>query len=124
MEIVSIEPQPNSYAQGALVSGPARWLYVSGQVPEDGGGRVPETFAEQARLAWRNVFGVLERAGMSPRDLVKVTVYLADRRYREENAAIRAEMLGNHAPALTVVIVGIWDEAWLLEIEAVAAAPA
>lgn len=123
MEIVSLEPQPNSYAQGALVSGAGRWVYVSGQVPEDGAGRVPATFAEQARLAWRNVFGVLERAGMTPRDLVKVTVYLSDRRYREENAAVRAEMLGDHAPALTVVIAGIWDEAWLLEIEAVAAAP-
>jgi len=122
MEIVSLDPQPNSYAQGALVTGPARWTYVSGQVPEDGAGRVPETFAEQARLAWRNVFGVLERAGMTPGDLVKVTVYLSDRRFREENSAIRAEMLGDHAPALTVVIVGIWDEAWLLEIEAVAAA--
>jgi enamine deaminase RidA (YjgF/YER057c/UK114 family) len=123
MKIVSIEPQPNSYAQGALVTGAGRWVYVSGQVPEDGEGRVPATFGEQARLAWRNVFGVLERAGMTPRDLVKVTVYLSDRRYREENAVIRAEMLGDHAPALTVVIVGIWDEAWLLEIEAVAAAP-
>jgi 2-iminobutanoate/2-iminopropanoate deaminase len=123
MEIISLDPQPNSYAQGALVTGPARWTYVSGQVPADSAGRVPGTFAEQARLAWRNVFGVLERAGMTPRDLVKVTVYLSDRRYRAENALIRAETLGEHAPALTVVIVGIWDEAWLLEIEAVAATP-
>ena len=31
-------------------------------------------------------------------------------------------MLGSHQPALTVIITGIFDEAWLLEIEAVAVA--
>jgi 2-iminobutanoate/2-iminopropanoate deaminase len=30
-------------------------------------------------------------------------------------------MLGSHSPALTVIIAGIFDEQWLLEIEAVAA---
>lgn len=124
METIPLGPQPRSYAHGALVTGAARWLYVGGQVPEDGDGRVPETFADQCRLAWRNVFAVLERGGMGPRDLVKVTVFLSDRRFREENAQVRDEMLGGHAPALTVVITGIWDEAWLLEIEAIAAAAA
>jgi hypothetical protein len=33
----------------------------------------------------------------------------------------QVEALGMHAPALTVVITGIFDEEWLLEIEAVAA---
>jgi hypothetical protein len=31
-------------------------------------------------------------------------------------------VLGSHAPALTVIITGIFDEKWLLEIEATAAA--
>jgi 2-iminobutanoate/2-iminopropanoate deaminase len=31
-------------------------------------------------------------------------------------------VLGERAPALTVIITGIYDEAWLLEIEAIAAA--
>jgi enamine deaminase RidA (YjgF/YER057c/UK114 family) len=29
--------------------------------------------------------------------------------------------VGDHAPALTVIITGIFDEQWLLEIEAIAA---
>ncbi len=32
-----------------------------------------------------------------------------------------AATLGTHSPALTVIITGIFDEKWLLEIEAVAA---
>jgi len=119
--ITPIDPQPSSYAMGALVDSPKRWLYVSGQVPEDASG-VPADFAGQARLAWRNVLAVLERGGMSAANLVKVTIFLADRRYRGESAKIRHEVLGDHSPALTVIITGIWDEAWLLEIEAVAAA--
>lgn len=121
MTITPIDPQPGAYAMGARVDGPTRWLFVSGQVPEDASG-VPAEFADQARLAWRNVLAVLERGGMAVTDLAKVTIFLADRRYRAENARIRKEVLGEHAPALTIIIAGIWDESWLLEIEAVAAA--
>jgi hypothetical protein len=38
------------------------------------------------------------------------------------NRKVRQEILGDLSPALTVVIAEIFDEAWLLEIEAVAAA--
>lgn len=34
----------------------------------------------------------------------------------------RSEFLGSHAPTLTVIIVGIFDQKWLLEIEAFAVA--
>jgi enamine deaminase RidA (YjgF/YER057c/UK114 family) len=54
-------------------------------------------------------------------NLVKVTVFLSDRCYREENYKIRKEILGEHSPALTIIITGIYDERWLLEIEAIAA---
>jgi 2-iminobutanoate/2-iminopropanoate deaminase len=65
---------------------------------------------------------ILEDAGMSKENLVKVTIYLSDRRYREMNADIRHEVLGDCYPAIVVVIAGIYEEEWLLEIEAVAAA--
>lgn len=58
---------------------------------------------------------------MSLDNLVKVTIFLADRRYRGENAEVRRAVLGKRTPALTIVIAGIYDEAWLLEIEAIAA---
>lgn len=111
-----------SYAQAQLVSEPTRWLFISGQIPADAEGRVPKSFAEQCRLAWRNVQTQLEAAGMALTDLVKVTVFLSDRQYRAANAAVRKEVLGAHTPALTIIITGIYDEAWLLEIEAIAAA--
>lgn len=118
----ALRPTEVSYCQAHEVAGFSRLLFVSGQVPADEAGAVPEDFRSQCRLAWSNVRSQLEAAGMSFDDLVKVTVFLSDRRYRQENYEVRHEVLGDRSPALTIVICGIYDEAWLLEIEAVAAA--
>jgi 2-iminobutanoate/2-iminopropanoate deaminase len=117
----AINPSGHAYAHAQLVSSPSRWLFVSGQVPADADGNVPKTFEEQCRLTWRNVQTQLEAGGMALTDLVKVTVFLSDRQYRATNAAVRKELLGAHNPALTIIITGIYDEEWLLEIEAIAA---
>jgi 2-iminobutanoate/2-iminopropanoate deaminase len=118
----ALNPTAVSYCQAHEVSGHARLLFISGQVPADAGGRVPAEFKAQCRLAWANVQAQLQAAGMTLDDLVKVTVFLADRRHRQANSEVRHETLGPRSPALTIVITGIYDEAWLLEIEAVAAA--
>lgn len=81
---------------------------------------MPEAFEDQCRLAWANVEQVLVAAGLALRHLAKVTVFLADRAYREANSRIRAEVLGDHRPAVTIIITGIYSEEWLLQIEAVA----
>ena len=115
-------PSPSGgYAQAIAVSNAPRLLYVSGQIPVDAGGRTPTDFDAQCRLVWANLLAQLRSAGMQETDLVKVTTYLSDRRYAAENSRIRREILGSHRPALTVIISDIYDPAWLLEIEAVAA---
>jgi enamine deaminase RidA (YjgF/YER057c/UK114 family) len=114
-------PQPaGGYSQALEVLDPRHFLFVSGQVPETATGVVPPDFKGQARLAWANVGAQLEAAGMSLANLVKVTTFLSSREYGIANREVRKEVLGSHAPALTVVITGIFDEKWLLEIEAVA----
>jgi len=111
-----------NYSMAAEVSGPGRLLFVSGQVPEAPDGRLPREFADQAMMAWHNLEETLTQAGMTLRDLVKVTVFLSDRAYRDENTRVREKVLGDHKPAITVIVTGIYDERWLLEIEAIAAA--
>lgn len=115
-----IDPTGGSYAQSYLVEGAGRVLFVSGQVPADEAGAVPEGFEAQCRLAWRNVEAQLRKGGMSLANLAKVTIYLSDRRDRAANAQIRHEVLQEVSPALTVIIVDIFDSDWLLEIEAIA----
>jgi 2-iminobutanoate/2-iminopropanoate deaminase len=116
-------PNPaGGYSQAMEVVGAERLLFVSGQIPQSVAGEVPVDFPAQARLAWRNVVAQLAAADMSLGNLVKVTVFLSSRDFSLANREIRQEVLGTHSPALTVIMAGIFDEKWLLEIEAVAAA--
>jgi enamine deaminase RidA (YjgF/YER057c/UK114 family) len=110
------------YAQAVEIREAERILHVSGQIPVHRDGHVPESFTDQCRLVWANVAAQLHAADMDLADIVKVTTYLSDRKWAEENSAVRRSVLGDLAPALTVVIAGIFDERWLLEIEVVAAA--
>jgi 2-iminobutanoate/2-iminopropanoate deaminase len=109
------------YSQALEVSGHTRMLFVSGQIPVGADGAVPEGFEAQCRLAWRNVEAQIRAAGMTLDNLVMHRTYLSDRRYSLLNRSVRNEVLGGRETALTVVIAGIFDDAWLLEIEAVAA---
>ena len=115
-----IQPSTTSYAQARLIQRASKLLFVSGQTPTDSDGRAPASFAAQARLAWINVETQLNAGGMGFANLAKVTIFLSDRRHRAENTRIRAEVLGAATPAITVIIADIFDEAWLLEIEAIA----
>ncbi len=127
MKIVPINsdlaPKPvGPYSQALEVSDVKRFLFISGQVPESITGDNPAAFEEQAKLVWNNVIAQLEAADMSVENLVKVTTYLSSLEHKKENREIREAILGSHLPALTVVLAGIFEEQWLIEIEAIAAA--
>ncbi|HEY0652031.1 MAG TPA: RidA family protein [Chryseosolibacter sp.] len=116
-----IDPASTSYAQACEVTNPRRLVFVSGQIPvNDNNHGVPANFQEQCRTVWNNIKEQLDACDMKLTDIVKVTTYLADRKYREQNYSVRQEVLGEHSPALTVIIADIYDEAWLLEIEVIA----
>jgi 2-iminobutanoate/2-iminopropanoate deaminase len=115
-------PQPaGGYAQAVAVEGHRRLVLLSGQIPVDPDGVVPDGFPGQADQAWANVDAQLRAAGMTRDNLVKVTIFLADRSYALANREARRRYLGERAIAMTVVIAGIFDSAWLLEIEGIAA---
>ena len=119
LDPASLPAPTGNYTHGTLVTGASRTVFVSGQVHW---GSPPPDFETQCRAVWANVLAVLASAEMGVANLAKVTVFLADRRYREANSRIRAEVLGDHRPALTIVICDIYAEEWLLEIEAIATA--
>lgn len=123
MQKRSFDTQPDiAFAQACEVSDFSRLLYISGQVPEDENQVVPPDYPSQYRLAWANVERQLKNAGMSFDNLVKANIYLSDRALIAQSKGLRASVLGERCPAITIVLCGIYDERWLLEIEAVAAA--
>lgn len=115
-------PIQGSYPQAVEVSGATRWLFLSGQVPVGPSGVVAADFRGQCEQVWVNVQAQLTAAGMTLDNLVKVTTYLASRDHALENREVRLRVLEGRQPALTVVIVDLFEDGWLVEIEAVAAA--
>jgi enamine deaminase RidA (YjgF/YER057c/UK114 family) len=109
-------PQPFGYAQVCEVTDAKRLAFVSGQIPQTVDGTVPDTFEAQCRLIWTNIESQLKAVDMT------LAVFLSDRKYALENRTVRQSVLGTLAPAMTVIIAGIFDSQWLLEIEATAAA--
>ena len=122
IEALDAPSASGGYSQALEVERATRTLYVSGQIPVSVDGATPTSFREQCELAWRNLAAQLHAADMTLDNLVKVTTFLSDRRYGAENGEVRREVLGDRSPALTVIVTGIFDPAWLLEIEAIAAA--
>jgi 2-iminobutanoate/2-iminopropanoate deaminase len=71
-------PKPVGPYNQAIVTG--NTIYVAGQGPIDArtGQVVRGSFDEQAICTFENIKAILEAAGASMSDVVKVTVYLAD----------------------------------------------
>jgi enamine deaminase RidA (YjgF/YER057c/UK114 family) len=116
-------PQPlGGYSQAVELTDAKRIVFVSGQIPVTADGKLPTGFEAQARLAWGNFIAQLHAADMTLDNLIKVTIFLSDRKYIPEYRRVRQEVLAGRAIGLTTIITGIFDEQWLLEIEGVAAA--
>lgn len=115
-------PVEGEYPQAVEVTGPVRWLYLSGQIPVAPDGALAQDFTGQCEQVWSNIETQLAAAGMTLDNLVKVTTFLSDRAYALENRAVRLRRLEGRQPALTVIVTDLFDAAWLVEIEAVAAA--
>jgi 2-iminobutanoate/2-iminopropanoate deaminase len=111
-----------NYSQAIRLTDFSEVVFVSGQIPVAVNDEVPTEFDAQCHLVWANVEAQLKETGLSLSNIIKVTTYLSSREFNEINSRIRREILGNLQPALTVIMAGIYDPAWLLEIEVIAAA--
>lgn len=106
-----------------------RLLVISGQVGAHADGSVPEGLIEQARLTWANIDGVLRSAELDSSAIIRTGIYLSSTVVftEEERAAFNRErmaFLGDNRPASTLIFVHrLMDPRWLVEIDALAAAP-
>lgn len=111
-----------AYTQAIEVSGIARTLYISGQVGQRMDGTIPDDIAEQSRLAWQNLEAQLRSAGMTLDNLVKITTILPNGDDLAAAWEARSKALGDRKPASTLIVGGLANPAWKIEIEGVAVA--
>jgi 2-iminobutanoate/2-iminopropanoate deaminase len=114
---------PPGYSQLVKVTGSRSLLFLAGQVPYDADGRAAHRgdFLAQAR----NVFGAIkahvEAAGGTLADVVKITTYVTDVRYRLDFRVVRDEFFGQRGPASTMVEVSSLSHPdYMIEVEAIA----
>ena len=104
-----------------------RIVYISGQVPLDGEGRLvgEGDFEAQTRQVFENLTLALEAAGASWTDVVKLNFFLTDVTQLTSVRAIRDEFVNTEQPpASTLVQVsGLFRPEVMIEVEAVAAKP-
>lgn len=113
-------PVPGSrYSQAVALGAPFKRLIISGQVGLRPDGTLEDGIEPQLEQAWNNVLALLESAGLTAADLVKVTTYVTMRGCIGVTRQVRERKIGRHAPASTYVEVsGLANPAWLCEIEA------
>jgi 2-iminobutanoate/2-iminopropanoate deaminase len=115
---------PPGYSQLVKVTEAKTLLFLAGQVPyaADGGVAHVGDFTAQARQVFGAVKAHVEAAGGKLTDVVKITTYVTDVRYRPDFRAVREEFFGVHGPASTMVEVSsLAHPDYLIEVEAIAA---
>ncbi|MDB5408284.1 MAG: endoribonuclease family protein 15 [Rhodospirillales bacterium] len=111
------------YSHAIETTGAARWLHISGQVGRAPDGSMADDIAGQSEQVWRNLVAVLAGAGMTTRNLVKVTAYLTRPEHTAAYGAVRSRFLGDARPASTLLVIqALAQSDFLVEVEAIAAA--
>ncbi|MET3926025.1 RidA family protein [Devosia sp. 2618] len=103
----------------AVVDG--EWVFVSGTAGynfEDGS--ISDDAAEQTRQSLKTIAHALEQAGASLADIVRVRVYIADRKDVMTVSTVLGETFSDPRPTNTTIICGFAMEEMKMELEVTA----
>lgn len=116
--------QPLSSYSQALEVRAQRLLFISGQVPCDNGGNLvgKDDITVQTTQVFSNLKQILEAAGGSLDNVVKLTIFMTDIRDFQKVCEVRSRFLNSEFPTCSLIEVkSLVKEDWLVEIEAIAA---
>lgn len=103
----------------AVVDG--NWVFVSGTTGYDYTAMtMPDGVEAQTRNTFATIKTVLEEAGASMADIVRVRYYVTKRADASAMMKVAGEVLGDIRPAATLVICDLLEEEMLVEIDATA----
>lgn len=94
-----------------------RTVAVSGTGPVWPDGSVDPDPAVQAHRCWEIALAALQELGGEPSDVLRTRQYVVSPDLAEAVGAVHAEVLGDVRPASTMVVVGLLDPRWLVEVE-------
>ena len=122
-------PRKAFSAEGAVSVGPyshavemGEYIFLSGQTPIDSNtGKLAEGgVSAQTEQCFKNLFRVLEAAGLTPDDVAKVNVYLTDMGDFAEMNSVYSKQFSTPYPARTTIGVAALPLGARIEIEMIA----
>lgn len=121
-EIISTTGAPGAIGPYSQAVKAGDLLFVSGQLPIDPatGAFAGDDIAAQTRQSLTNVKNIVEAAGMTMADVVRVGVFLQDMEHFGAMNAVYGEFFTGDCPARAAVQVARLPKDALVEIEAVA----
>jgi 2-iminobutanoate/2-iminopropanoate deaminase len=111
-------PQPDATYSNATVGG--GFIFVAGQIGIDSKGEVKVGIAEQTRQALNNIRNIIEAAGSSLENVLRVGVCLCDLKDFDEMDKIYRTFFPRNPPARITMQTLIGDKRAVIEIEAIA----
>jgi enamine deaminase RidA (YjgF/YER057c/UK114 family) len=94
-------------------------VWVSGTGPVWPEGSCPDDAGAQARRCFEIILAALAEAGAGAEDVVRTRMFLTSATDADAVSAVHGELFGSVRPAATmVVIAGLLDPRWKVEIEA------
>jgi 2-iminobutanoate/2-iminopropanoate deaminase len=119
---IGVASQIGAYSDALEGGANLRWLMTSGTPGLSLTGELPGDISGQAELAWEHIGRMLDRAGMTVNDIVKVTQYLTHAEDIPDYAKVRTRFLAGVRPAsMLLVIPQLVRPEFLVEVEVVAA---
>jgi len=114
-----VEPGPGSYS---MCKRAGNHVYISGQIATDNNGKVigPNDAYKQAQAIFRKIKLLMEAAGGTVDDVVKVVMYTTDMRHQPGIWKARREVFSGDFPTSTLICISaLFSPALLVEVEAV-----
>ena len=119
-----IRPPFARYSYGVEIPPGSRILVCSGQLGITAQDHVPATVEEQTHLCFRNIKAVLEEAGFTFSNVVRINAFVVGREHLKGYMSVRDLYIADPPPASTLMIVsGFARPEFLVEVEVIAAAP-
>ena len=115
--------KPTGYTHIVEVTGPAKTVYIAGQVARDSDGNIVGAgdMKAQAEQVFKNLEAALAAAGATFADVVKMNIYVTDMDDAPSMRKVRARYFGETSPASTLVqVVHLARPEFMLEIEVIA----
>ncbi|WP_288585485.1 MULTISPECIES: RidA family protein [Lysinibacillus] len=115
----NIHPPVVPYVHQIEVTGPQRWLTLSGQIGMIADGSIPEDAIAQLKIALENIKRNLDSADMEVQDITKLVFYLVGDMDAIQRKEIISDFLGEHLPCTTLMyVVALATPALKVEIDA------